>query len=61
MKLEKITDAKTQHKLEEQNYAAGARGKCVCGVMAILAMKRMPDNPTFTLMFNVYKLDGGEM
>lgn len=57
MKMERIEDAKTVHKLEESEYVAGARGNCPCGVTAVLAIKRMPANPTFTLMFNIYKLD----
>lgn len=57
LKMERIEDAKTVAKLEESGYVAGARGECPCGVTAVLAMKRMPENPTFTLMFNIYKLD----
>lgn len=57
MNLEQIKDAKTTAKLEESGYVVGARGKCDCGVTAVLAIKEMPANPTFTLMFNIYKLD----
>jgi hypothetical protein len=57
MRMERITDAQNQAKLEEAGYVAGARGMCPCGVTAVLAIKRMPENPTFTLMFNIYKLD----
>ena len=56
MNLEKIVEAQTQVELEESGYATGARGICPCGVTAILAIKKMPENPTFTLMFNIYKL-----
>lgn len=56
MKLEGV-DTKTQLKLEESGYVTGARGICDCGVTAVLAMKRMPENPTFTLMFNIYRLE----
>lgn len=52
-----ITDAKTLAKLQESGYVSGARGDCQCGVTSVLAMKKMPENPTFTLMFNIYKLD----
>ncbi|MBA7490876.1 hypothetical protein ES702_01419 [subsurface metagenome] len=55
--LESIEDSKTRVKLEEAGYITGARGTCPCGVTAVLAMKKMPANPTFTLMFNIYKLD----
>lgn len=57
MKLGKINDPKTQAKLEESGYIAGARGICPCGVTAVLTIKEMPANPTFTLMFNLYKLE----
>ena len=57
MKMERITDAQTQAKLEESGYVAGARGLCPCGVTAILCMKRMPENPTFSLLFNIYKFE----
>lgn len=56
MRIERVEDAQTQVKLEESGYVAGARGLCDCGVTAVLAIKPMPDNPTFTLMFNIYKL-----
>ena len=55
MNMEKV-DPKTQVKLEEGGYVTGARGICPCGVTAVLAMKRTPENPTFTLMVNIYKM-----
>lgn len=61
MKMERIQDAKTQAKLEEAGYVTGARGICSCGVVAILAIKKMPENPTFTLMFNIYKFESKEV
>jgi len=57
MKMERIEDARTQAKLEGSGYVVGARGMCPCGVTAVLAIKKMPENPTFTLMFNIYKFD----
>lgn len=57
MTLELIEDAQTKVKLEESGYAVGARGMCPCGVTAVLAMKKMPENPTFSLLFNLYKLE----
>jgi len=60
MKMERIEDAQTKVKLENSGYVAGARGMCDCGVTAVLAMKKLPENPTFTLMFNIYKLETGK-
>lgn len=57
LKLERIQDAKTLAKLEEAGYAVGARGMCPCGVTAVLAIKRMPENPTFSLLWNIYKFE----
>ena len=57
MQMERIADAQTLAKLEESGYVAGARGMCECGVTAVLAMKRMPENPTFSLLFNIYKFE----
>jgi hypothetical protein len=57
MRLEPITDVKTLAKIEEEGYAAGARGVCSCGIVAILCIKKFPENPTFTLFFNVYKFE----
>jgi len=57
MEMTRIIDAKTVAKLQEAGYVAGARGDCQCGVTAVLAMKKMPENPTFTLLFNIYKLE----
>lgn len=57
MKMERILDAQTLAKLEEGGYVSGARGLCECGVTSVLAIKALPANPTFTLMFNIYKLE----
>jgi len=57
MDMEKIEDAKTVNKLQEAGYVTGARGNCPCGVTAVLAMKKMPENPTFTLLWNIYKFE----
>jgi len=57
IELQRIEDARTNVKLQEAGFAVGARGDCRCGITAVLAIKKMPDNPTFTLMFNIYKLD----
>lgn len=57
MNMERIDDAKTQAKLQESGYVVGARGICDCGVTAVLAIKEMPANPTFSLLFNIYKLE----
>lgn len=55
--LTKIEKGKTHLKLEDAGYVGGLAGNCPCGVTAVLAMKKMPENPTFTLMFNIYKLE----
>jgi hypothetical protein len=57
LELTPIEDPKTMVKLQEAGYVAGARGDCECGVTLVLAMKKMPENPTFTAMFNIYKLE----
>lgn len=54
--LERISDATTMVKLEQSGYIVGARGQCSCGVVAVLAIKAMPNNPTFSLLFNLYEL-----
>jgi putative N-acetylmannosamine-6-phosphate epimerase len=57
LELSSIDDPKTMVKLQEAGYVAGARGDCACGVTAVLAMKKMPENPTFSLLFNIYKFE----
>jgi hypothetical protein len=57
LELTPIEDPKTMAKLQEAGYVAGARGDCDCGVTAVLAMKKMPENPTFTLLWNIYKFE----
>ena len=57
MMMERITETQTLAKLEQSGYSTGARGICDCGVTAVLCMKRMPENPTFSLLFNIYKLE----
>jgi len=57
LELLPIEDPKTTVKLQEAGYASGARGDCECGVTAVLAMKKMPENPTFTLLWNIFKFE----
>jgi hypothetical protein len=57
LELTPIDDPKTLAKLQEAGYIAGARGDCECGVTGVLVMKKMPENPTFSFLFNLYKLE----
>jgi len=44
-------------KLLEAGYSQGARGQCPCGVILFFLAKKMPEEPTFTIQFNVYKVE----
>lgn len=55
--MTRIKDLRTRAKLQDKGYIMGYGGGCPCGVQAILALKKMPDNPTFTLLWNIYKLE----
>lgn len=55
--MTKVKDLRTRARLQDKGYMGGYEGSCQCGVQAILALKRMPDNPTFTLLWNIYKLE----
>jgi len=39
----------------KNGYVNGARYVCSCGVVALLLVKPLPESPTFTLMFDIYK------
>lgn len=45
-------------KLVETGYSQGAEGQCECGVYLVFLTKPVPANPTFTILFNVYKKGG---
>ena len=36
-------------------YQAMGKGRCPCGVWAVLCWKALPKSPTFTLLFDIYK------
>jgi len=55
--MRKVKDLRTRAGLQDKGYMGGYEGDCQCGVQAILAMKKMPENPSFTLMFNIVKLN----
>ena len=43
-------------RLLEAGYSQGARGQCPCGAILLFLTKPMPNEPTFTIQMNVYKL-----
>lgn len=47
----------TSQVLKKQGYKALGRGTCPCGVVAVLCVQELPASPTFTLMFNLYKVE----
>jgi len=57
LKLEEIRDPLEKEHFSKAGYSQGARGKCPCGVVAVFCVKPLPENPTFTLLFNVYKVE----
>jgi hypothetical protein len=58
MKLTEIRDPLERERLSVAGYSQGGRGECPCGVVAVLLTKPIPENPTFTLLFNVYRTKG---
>ena len=55
--LQKL-EGKELQEIKKKGYIGGARGLCNCGVLAVLVIQEMPKSPTYTLMFNIYKLKG---
>ena len=41
---------------DQAPYKTVFQGSCSCGILAILAVKPMPNEPTFTLSFNKYEV-----
>lgn len=54
LEMKPIQEQDAINKFEKAGYIAAGRGTCPCGVVAILAKKPLPDEPTFTLMFDIY-------
>jgi hypothetical protein len=59
MRMERVADPSALARLKERGFAAACEGTCPCGVAAVLAVRKMPSSPTFTLMFNIYRLEKG--
>jgi len=57
VKLEEVRDPLERETLSRAGYSQGARGQCPCGVVAVFCVKPLPESPTFTLLFNVYKVE----
>ena len=55
--LKAITEPLDITKLHEKGYIAGANGICKCGAVFALVIQPMPKSPTFTLMFDIYKIE----
>lgn len=53
--LTEIRDPLEKEKLIGAEYSQGARGVCSCGVYLVLLTKSLPAEPTFTILFNIYK------
>ena len=56
--LEEMKDPDGVMKLLEAGYSQGAKGKCPCGVTLIFLTKPLPAEPTFTILFDVYAIEG---
>lgn len=57
LRIETIEDMETLDTLRKSGYVAGARGGCACGAFAVLCIKQMPEDPTFTIFLNIYKIE----
>lgn len=61
LKIETVEDEQTLETFRKSGYVAGARGMCKCGVAAVLCIKQMPEDPTFTLFLNIYKIESKKL
>lgn len=57
VKLVEVNDTPTVMKLLEAQYSQGARGECSCGAVVLFLTKPLPAEPTFTILFDVYKVE----
>ena len=55
--LKPITEPLDITRLHKKGYIAGANGICKCGAVFALVVQPMPKSPTFTLMFDIYKIE----
>lgn len=56
--LGEMRDPQGVLKLIEAGYSQGAKGNCVCGVKLIFLTKPLPQEPTFTILFDLYAIEG---
>ena len=59
MRLLEVRDPIEQASVITQGYSQAARGQCPCGVWLAFLTRPLPEDPTFTIKFNIYK-KGGE-
>ena len=55
--LAELKDPETVMKLFEAGCSQGAKGDCPCGLRLLLLTKPLPAEPTFTILFDVYKVE----
>lgn len=53
--LTEMKDVQDVASLLTADYSQGAKGVCSCGVILVFLTKEMPAEPTFTILFNLYK------
>ena len=56
--LSEMRDPQEVMRVIETGYSQGAIGDCECGVSMMLLTKKLPESPTFTVLFNVYQRVG---
>jgi len=44
-------------RVRENGYITCGKGVCSCGVVAVLCVQELPKSPTFSLFFDVYKVN----
>ena len=54
VKLAEMIDVQDIASLLSAEYSQGAKGTCGCGVVLVFLTKPMPEEPTFTILFNLY-------
>lgn len=53
--VKRVTYPLELERIGKRGFSEGGRFNCECGVVGVVLIKPLPNRPTYTLLFDIYK------
>lgn len=58
VRVTEVNNPKVKRAVEKSEFSGAGMFRCPCGVVGIVYVKPLPESPTFTIAFDIYKTKG---